>query len=43
MATKTNSEINGKKYYRLRRTIDGKQKSFYGSSKTDAERKLKEY
>lgn len=43
MATKTNSEINGKKYFRLRRTIDGKQKNFYGASKTEAERKYREY
>lgn len=39
MATKTNTTINGKDYYRLRRKIDGKVKSFYGTSKSDAERK----
>lgn len=43
MATKTNTSINGKDYYRIRRTIDGVQKSFYGSSKGDAEKKLKRY
>lgn len=43
MTTKTNTEINGKEYYRIRRTIDGRQKSFYGSSKGDAEKKYKEY
>ena len=43
MATKTNTSINGKDYYRIRRTIDGEIKNFYGSSKGDAERKYKEY
>ena len=43
MATKTNTKINGKNYFRIRRTIDGVQKNFYGSSKGDAERKYKEY
>ena len=43
MATKTNTNINGRDYYRIRRTIDGKQKSFYGRSKLDAERQYKEY
>lgn len=43
MATKKNTTINGNEYYRIRRTIDGKQKSFYGSSKGDAERKYKEF
>lgn len=43
MATKTNTSINGREYYRIRRTIDGVQKSFYGRSKGDAERKYKEY
>jgi site-specific recombinase XerD len=43
MATKTNTKINGKDYFRIRRTIDGVQKSFYGKSKGDAERKYKEY
>lgn len=43
MATKKNYETNGKEYYRIRRTIDGKRKAFYGSSKGDAERQYKEY
>ena len=43
MATKTNTTINGRSYYRIRRTIDGKVKDFYGKSKTDAERKYREY
>ena len=43
MATKKNYEANGKEYYRIRRTIDGKRKAFYGSSKGDAERQYKEY
>lgn len=43
MTTKTNTSINGKDYYRIRRKIDGVQKSFYGSSKGDAERKYREY
>lgn len=43
MATKTNTNINGRNYYRIRRTIDGKQKVFYGKSKLDAEKKYREY
>ena len=43
MATKTNTTINGKDYYRLSRTIDGKRKQFYGRSKSEAERKYREY
>ena len=43
MATKKNTTINGKEYYRIRRTIDGKVKAFYGSSRRDAERKYKQY
>lgn len=48
MATKTNTEINGKKYYRITRTIgheykDGKKvpikKQFLGTSKGNAEKK----
>ena len=39
----TNIEINGKEYYRIRRKIDGKMKSFYGSSKGDAENQYKAY
>lgn len=40
---KTNTTINGKDYYRIRRTIDGVQKSFYGTSKGDAEQKYRDY
>lgn len=52
MATKTNTTINGKEYYVLKRTIghelvDGKKKPiykyFYGSGKTNAEQKYKKY
>lgn len=43
MATKTNTNINGKDYYRIRRKIDGKVKSFYGTSKGDAERQYREF
>lgn len=43
MATKTNTSINGQNYFRIRRIIDGKQKSFYGKSKGDAEKKYREY
>ena len=52
MATKTNTEINGQKYYRIRRTVgyeivDGVRrpiiKNFYGSSKTDAEKMYDDY
>lgn len=49
MATKTNTEINGKQYFRITRTIGHKEngkpikKQFYGSSKKDAERQYDEY
>lgn len=52
MATKTNTSINGKEYYRIRRTVghrlvDGNKKpiikSFYGTSKGDAEQRYKDY
>lgn len=43
MATKKNVRIGNREYYRIRRTIDGKQKSFYGSSKGDAENKYKRF
>lgn len=52
MATKTNTEINGHKYFKITRTIghkmvDGKKvpvkKQFYGSSKGDAEKQYNEY
>lgn len=49
MPKKTNVTINGKEYYRLRKTI-GKDKNgepiikpFYGSSKSDAERKYQQW
>lgn len=52
MATKTNFEVNGKKYFKITRTIgheivDGKTKAikkvFYGSSKTQAEKKYQDW
>ena len=43
MTTKTNSKVNGKEYFRIRRKIEGQLKNFYGTSKTDAERKYKQY
>ena len=43
MATKTNTTIHGKEYYRITRTIDGKKKQFYGSSKSDAEDQYKKF
>lgn len=43
MATKKNTTINGNEYYRLRRTVDGKVKAFYGKSKHEAERKYFEF
>lgn len=41
--TKTNISINGKKYYRISRTVDGKRKYFYGKSKGEAEKKYMDY
>lgn len=49
MAKKTNSKINGKEYYRIRKvvghTASGKKilKNFYGESKKEAEQKANEY
>lgn len=43
MATKTNTTVGNRDYYRIRRTIDGQIKAFYGKSKGDAERKYREY
>ena len=49
MAVKTNVEINGNKYYRVRKVIGKKidgtpvLKSFYGTSKSDAESKANAY
>lgn len=40
---KTNTSINGSKYFRIRRTIDGQTKSFYGRTKAEAEQKFTEY
>lgn len=52
MATKTNTEINSRKYYRITRTIcheykDGKKvpikKQFLGTSKGNAEKKYEKW
>lgn len=49
MAVKTNVEINGNKYYRVRKVIGHKEdgtpvlKPFYGRTKTEAEEKALEY
>lgn len=49
MAKKTNVEINGKKYYRITRTIGKKsngtpiRKSFYGTGINEANQKADEY
>lgn len=43
MATKKNVKVGNNEYYRLRRTIDGKVKAFYGKSKREAEAKYFEY
>jgi len=40
---KTNCEINGIRYFRLRSTIDGVQKTFYGKSETEAKKKRDDY
>lgn len=40
---KTNTRINGKDYYRIRKVIDGKSKTFYGRTKADAEKKYDDY
>ena len=40
---KTNTRINGRDYYRIRRTIDGKQHSFYGRTKAEAKAKCEAY
>lgn len=41
--TKPNTTINGNKYHRISRTINGKRKQFYGKTKMEAERKYLEY
>lgn len=49
MAKKTNSTINGKEYYRIRKVVGHKAngekilKNFYGESKKEAEQKANEY
>lgn len=49
MAVKTNIEVNGNKYYRVRKTIGYKDdgtpvlKSFYGKTKSEAEEKADKY
>lgn len=49
MAKKTNSKINGKEYYRIRKVVGHKSngekilKNFYGESKKEAEQKANEY
>lgn len=49
MAKKTNSTINGKEYYRIRKVVGHKSngekilKNFYGESKKEAEQKADEY
>ena len=49
MAKKTNFEVNGKEYYRIRKTIGHKEdgspilKPFYGESKSEAEEKANQY
>lgn len=40
---KSNITVNGRKYFRITRTIDGVRKQFYGTSQSDAERKYKAY
>lgn len=39
----TNTTVNGRNYYRITRTINGKRKQFYGKTKADAEDKYTEY
>ena len=49
MAKKTNFEVNGKQYYRVRRTVGHKPdgtpiiKSFYGTGINEANKKADEY
>lgn len=48
MARKTNTAVTGRNdksynYYRITRTIDGKRKQFYGTCRSDAEAKYREY
>lgn len=40
---RTNCEINGQKYFRIRTTVDGIQKTFYGKSETEAKKKRDDY
>lgn len=41
--TKPNTTINGNKYHRISRTVNGKRKQFYGKTKMEAERKYLDY
>lgn len=49
MAKKTNCVVNGKEYYRVKKTVGHKsdgtpiKKQFYGSCKAEAEEKANEY
>lgn len=43
MAKKTNYEVNGKKYFRKRVKINGKQVLFLGDSLSDVERQIEEF
>lgn len=40
---KTNTKINGNKYFRIRKAVDGQMKSFYGRTKAEAEQKYVDY
>ena len=39
----TNTTVNGRNYYRITRTVNGKRKQFYGKTRSDAENKYIEY
>lgn len=43
MAKKYNCTKNGEQYYRIKRTINGKEKEFYGDGERDAARKYEAY
>lgn len=43
MAKKYNCTKNGKQYFRIKRTINGKEKEFYGDGERDALRKYETY
>lgn len=40
---KTNSSINGNNYFRIRKNINGRSKSFYGKTKAEAEQKYADW